>query len=183
MVLIFLASVGIGYFYLNTRTDQKKESKADDNIIWKNNIENEIAETEAEVVEKISPNCKIIERTFYKKCGHEIEENWIVNKSWVNFSKEELEDILDDEDIEEFSTNEIILYKKEDKMCPEHYIIGEANGLINIYKLNQNGEAELYEVTNIYLEYLPEEEKEKLKETVEVMGREELNSVLENLAS
>ena len=101
----------------------------------------------------------------------------------MNFSKEELEDILDDEDIEEFSTNEIILYKKEDKMCPEHYIIGEANGLINIYKLNQNGEAELYEVTNIYLEYLPEEEKEKLKETVEVMGREELNSVLENLAS
>ena len=174
--------MGIGYFYLNTRTDQKKESKAAD-IILINNIENEIAQTEAEVEEKISPNCKIIERTFYKKCGHEIEENWIVKKSWVNLSEDELEDILEDEEIEKFSSNEIILYKKEDKICPEHYIIGEANGLINIYKLNEDGEAELYEVTNIYLEYLPEEEKQKLKETVEVKGREELNSVLENLAS
>ena len=41
MLLIFLASCGIGYFYLNTRDDQKKESKADENILVENNVKEE----------------------------------------------------------------------------------------------------------------------------------------------
>ena len=68
-------------------------------------------------------------------------------------------------------------------MCPEHYKIGSAEGIINIYVKNENGEDELYEVTNIALEYLPEEEKEKLRNGIDVVGEEELNSILENLES
>ena len=68
-------------------------------------------------------------------------------------------------------------------MCPEHYKIGVAEGVVNIYRRNENGEEELYEMTNISLEYLPEEEQAKLDSGIEIIGEEELNSVLENLES
>ena len=68
-------------------------------------------------------------------------------------------------------------------MCPEHYRIGVAEGVVNIYRRNENGEEELYEMTNISLEYLPEEEQAKLGSGIEIIGEEELNSVLENLES
>ena len=45
MLLIFLASIGIGYFYLNTRDDQKNASKSED-LIAENNIENQTISTE-----------------------------------------------------------------------------------------------------------------------------------------
>ena len=38
-------------------------------------------------------------------------------------------------------------------------------------------------MTNISLEYLPEEEQAKLGSGIEIIGEEELNSVLENLES
>ena len=182
MVLIFVASIGVGYFYLNTRDDQKKESKLEENIL---NISNEAetVSTETEVEEKISPKAQVIERILYKKCGHEITNKTTVNRLWVNLTCDELENILEDEEIEEFSESEIVLYKEEDGMCSEHYIIGESEGLINIYRLNEDGEAELYEITNIYLDYLPEDEKKNLQRTLEVVGKEELNAVLENLTS
>ena len=68
-------------------------------------------------------------------------------------------------------------------MCPEHYKIGVAEGVINIYRKDEDGEEELYEMTNISLEYLPEEEKIKLENGIEIIGEEELNSVLEILES
>ena len=47
MLLIFLASCGIGYFYLNTREDQRNDSKPDEGVtVIKNNIENETISTE-----------------------------------------------------------------------------------------------------------------------------------------
>lgn len=47
MLLIFLASCGIGYFYLNTRTDQRNDSKADEGVtVIKNDVENETISTE-----------------------------------------------------------------------------------------------------------------------------------------
>ena len=68
-------------------------------------------------------------------------------------------------------------------MCPEHYKIGVAEGVVNIYRKNEDGDEELYEMTNISLEYLHEEEQAKLGSGIEIIGEEELNSVLENLES
>ena len=46
--------------------------------------------------------------------------------------------------------------------------------------MNEDGEEELYEATNIYLEYLPEKDKKELENKIEVIGRENLNALLEN---
>ena len=114
---------------------------------------------------------------------HEIAETTRVSKDIVNLDEKEFENKYKDYQLEDFSDKQISVYKEVDKMCPEHYKIGSAEGIINIYVKNENGEDELYEVTNIALEYLPEEEKEKLRNGIDVVGEEELNSILENLES
>ena len=72
---------------------------------------------------------------------------------------------------------------KENGFCDEHYYIGENDGSICIYKLNKEGEEELYESTNILIEYLPEEEKKEIESKKEIIGKEELYSILENFES
>lgn len=182
MLLIFLASCGIGYFYLNTRDDQKKESKADENILVENNVKEEYVSTETSE-EKISPNTEITKEIFYSKCGHEIIEIQNADTEMVNLTKEEFEKKYKDYQIEEFSSKQINLYTQVAGICPEHYLVGESEGIINIYKINEKGETELYETTNVSLEYLPKDEQEKLEEGIEVIGEEELNQILENLES
>ena len=181
MLLIFLASCGIGYFYLNTREDQKKESKADENVLPQNNTEEYVSTETTE--EKISPNTEITKETFYQKCGHEIIEISKADKDMINLTKEELEAKCNNYQIEEFSTKQVNIYTKNSGICPEHYVVAEAEGIVNIYKKTENGENEFYEATNISLEYLPKEEQEKLKSGVEAIGRENLNQILENLES
>lgn len=181
MLLIFLASIGIGYFYLNTRDDQKKSSKTED-IIAENNIENKTISTENQE-EKVSPNAKIIITVFYKECGHEIVEEKDIDKRIVNLTKKEIEELYEDYEIENFSDLQISLYKEEPGFCDEHYYIGEEKGIVCVYKLNQEGEEELYESTNILIEYLPEEEKKEIEDKKEILGKEELYSILENFES
>ncbi len=183
MLLIFLASCGIGYFYLNTRTDQRNDSKADEGVtVIKNDVENETISTET-TEEKISPNAELTEVVLYKKCGHEIAKSSKVPTDIVNLDEKEFEEKYKEYQIEEFSDKQVSIYNEVDKMCPEHYKIGVAEGVVNIYRRNENGEEELYEMTNISLEYLPEEEQAKLDSGIEIIGEEELNSVLENLES
>ena len=132
MLLIFLASCGIGYFYLNTRDDQKKESKADENILVENNVKEEYVSTETSE-EKISPNTEITKEIFYSKCGHEIIEIQNADTEMVNLTKEEFEKKYKDYQIEEFSSKQINLYTQVAGICPEHYLVGESEGNITSY--------------------------------------------------
>lgn len=183
MLLIFLASCGIGYFYLNTRSDQRNSNKSNEGVtVIKNNVENETISIET-TEEKISPNAELTEVVFYKKCGHEIAKSEKVPTDIVNFNEKEFEEKYKEYQVEEFSDKQVSIYSEVDKMCPEHYKIGVAEGVINIYRKDENGEDELYEMTNISLEYLPQEEQLKLENGIDVLGDEELNSVLENLES
>ena len=135
--------------------------------------------------EKVSPNAHITRTVFYEECGHEITETEVAQSQYINLTEEEFKEKIEKEGYQlgSFSSLDIIIYKQSDGICPEHYVIGEENGFINIYKIDENGETKLYDVTNIYLEYLPDEEKEKIKNTIELLGREELNLFLENLES
>lgn len=187
MLSIFLASIGIGYFYLNTRTDQRKESKTNDEYIFRTNneFENETVNTKIDVEEKISPNAHITRTIFYKKCGHEISETELAQEKYINMTIEEFKDEIYKENynLESFSNLEVSIYKENDGICPEHYVIGEEDGIVIIYKIDEEGETKLYDVTNIFLDYLPEQEREIIQNKVEFLGKEELSLFLENLES
>lgn len=179
LIVIFLASMGIGYFYLNTRNDQKKSSKTDENILEDNTVTNEYIATETRE-EKVSPNATIITTIYYEKCGHTKTEENEVTKEVVNLNEDEFREHYDDWQINYFSDKEISLYKEVNETCDEHYIVGESDGMINIYRLNEDGEEELYETTNIYLEYLPKKDQEEIRNKIEVIGTKNLYLLLEN---
>lgn len=142
-------------------------------------IEEETISTNSEQ-EKISPNCKITLKKYYKKCKDEINEYIRVPESLVNATKEELQNQYKDWEIKEFSSNQIILYKEFEGECGEHYILKDEEGKIAIYKISEKGEESLYEKTDISTDYLPEKDKNAIKQGFKINVKEKLNELIES---
>lgn len=60
------------------------------------------------------------------------------------------------------------------------YIVKAEDNYIKVYYLNTKNEKILYKVTDISVQYLEEEDVEKLKQGIEVKGLQELNQLLED---
>lgn len=185
-IIIFAVLVTIGVvIYKNTNSNLKKKSEEDDfeqiNVIEENLIKSNIdmVATSSEE-EKISPNCLFIFKTYYKKCEHTKVEKEIITETMVNKTRNDLEEIYKDWNIVTFRNNEVLFYKEEEKSCGEHYIIKELDGNIVIYTIDDNGNLNLYEKTEIVVNYLPEEDINKLKEGIRVNGKQGLNEALED---
>ena len=71
-------------------------------------------------------------------------------------------------------------YKEYSGECGEHYMLREKNGKIAIYKINEKQEEEIYENTEISVEYLAEADKVNIKNGIRVNGKEELNQLIED---
>ena len=82
--------------------------------------------------EKISPNCLIILKRHYDKCGHTTNEYIDIQENLVNETQDELEEKYPNWEVEKFSSGEIILYKEYTGMCDEHYVLREKDGKIII---------------------------------------------------
>ena len=130
--------------------------------------------------EKISPNCSLTTRTFFKGCGHVKTEYNNVPEELVNLTKNELQERYKDYEIETFSANEIVLYADKEGECEEHFLVKENNGKVVVYKKDENGEKELFEETNISTDYLPETDKIAIQSGIEIVGKQNLNSFIED---
>ena len=130
--------------------------------------------------EKISPNCLLILKRYYDECQHTINEYVDIPQDLVNGTEYDLKKEYPYWEIEKFSSTEIVLYKEFNSNCGQHFILKEDNGKITVYKINENSEEEVYEKTEISLEYLSETDKIKIKDGIKVNGIEELNQLLED---
>lgn len=130
--------------------------------------------------EKISPNCLLILKKYYEECNHTINEYVDVSYDLVNGTKDDLQKAYPYWQIEKFSSNQIILYKEFNSNCGQHFVLKEDEGKITVYKINENNEEEVYEKTEISVEYLSETDKNKINEGIRVNGIEELNQLLED---
>ncbi len=137
-----------------------------------------IEETSSEG-EKISPNCSILFKRQYNDCGHTLEQYSIVPTELVNKTEEDLQEQYQGWTIEEFSRNQIILYRDFDSECGEHYILKEKDGRVNVY-LKTGDTEELVEETDITTEFLTETDKIGLQNGIEANGRVELNQLIED---
>lgn len=142
------------------------------------NIQEEVATNSQE--EKISPNCLLILKKYYDECNHTINEYVDVPQDLVNETEENLKKEYPYWQIEKYSSNEIILYKEFNSNCGQHFVLREDEGKITVYKINENNEEEIYEKTEISVEYLSETDKGKISEGIKVNGIEELNQLLED---
>ena len=150
-------------------TDEYKE------ILQTNTL---VEETSSEG-EKISPNCSIIFRRYYNDCGHMIEQYSSIPAELVNKTEEDLKEQYNGWIIEEFSRNQIILYREFDSECGEHYILRERDGKVVVY-LKTGDTEELVEETDIATEFLTETDRIALQNGIEANGRVELNQIIED---
>ena len=191
IIVLFILGTVMGTILIKNFSDQKKQEMQ---IAEQNQEEiydectdeyeemvesNTLVEETSSEGEKISPNCSIIFRRYYKDCGHTIEQYSSVPTELVNKTEEELQEQYQGWTIEEFSRNQIVLYREFDSECGEHYILREKDGKVVVY-LKTGDTEELVEETDIATEFLTETDRIELQNGIEANGRVELNQLIED---
>lgn len=130
--------------------------------------------------EKISPNCTIVLKIYYKECNHLIETKKNVEEAQVNMTEEELKEKFKEWEVQKFTERQIVLYKEIDGFCNEHYILKEKNGKIAIFKIDRNNNQTFLKNTEIAIQYLPEEDLKSIQKGIIIYTKKELNKVIED---
>lgn len=188
IIIVIMIGIVTGIILYNTKQKDKNDNNMIENEMNKISekvtddcINEYIDEIEANSnEEKISPNCLLILKRYYDECQHTINEYVDIPQDLVNGTEYDLKKEYPYWEIEKFSSTEIVLYKEFNSNCGQHFILKEDNGKITVYKINENSEEEVYEKTEISLEYLSETDKIKIKDGIKVNGIEELNQLLED---
>ena len=191
MIIICITGIVLGVLIFHKKSDKKiamQENKnntqeniiddCNDEYLMLQNAENEVEASSSE--EKISPNCIITLKRYYKECGHTINEYISIPQNLVNKTEDDLRNEYLTWKIEKFSNSQIILSKEFDNNCGQHFILRTNDDKIVVYLLDENNQETLFENTNISTQYLPEEDKVQLQNGVKVNGLENLNEMLEN---
>ncbi len=187
-VAIFIIAILVGIYMYNstnkTNNDKKIENNLSTNKIVANQIDysikNDITIKTNTSEEKISPKATFTLKRKYKECGHTLKEYKQIPEDLVNLTKEEIEERYSEWEIESFTKNSCVLLKEEMGLCGEHYVLRLKDNTIAIYKLEEDGAEVLEELTGISVEYLTQNDKLKIENGINVYGKEELNSMLED---
>ena len=171
--------------------DDKKLEEAQINEIKKVNemIENNqlgnhiidddiIAANQSDV--KLSPNATICFEKYYKDCGHTIIQKEQIEDEEVNKDEEYFKTAYSDWKIESFSADEVKLYKELEGSCDQHFLITIKDDNIAVYTIDDDGNTILREVTDIPIQYLPEEDVALLEQGITANGENELAKKLED---
>ena len=185
IIVVLLAlggSIGI-YIYNLKNTSNKKSVKAKE---LADELKKTLVEEEQNTVStsskniKISHNSIVVKNTLYKICNHEIRQTEAIPVELVNKEEKDIQQYYKDWEIKKYSPTEVVLYREKDEYCDKHYVLRENNGVIAIYKIDDNNKETLRENTQIQTKYLPEIDLIKLKSGIYAIGEEELNSILED---
>lgn len=192
ITIVLGLAVGIGLAIYSSNSSKNDETEGIDVKSQKelanasNNVNELITENGTNSIEtsaqedNISPNAVIIEKTYYDACDHLTRKIVDVPEELVNKNRDEVEEMYSEWEIEEYSPTQIILYRKSNENCGEHYFVQEHNGVIGIYTIDANGVKSLKEDTEISTQYLPEADLQNLKAGVEIIGNTKLVEFLED---
>ena len=185
IIVVLLAlggSIGI-YIYNLKNTSNKNSVKAKE---LADELKKTLVEEEQNTVStsskniKISHNSIVVKNTLYKICNHEIRQTEAIPVELVNKEEKDIQQYYKDWEIKKYSPTEVVLYREKDEYCDKHYVLRENNGVIAIYKIDDNNKETLRENTQIQTKYVPEIDLIKLKSGIYAIGEEELNSILED---
>ena len=177
---IVVLGVIVGIFISKniTKEEQKVETKL---VSTEQNLQNSIEIISTSYAEvKASPNCLFEFKTYYKGCKHTTAKRENIPEELVNKTEIEMQDKYKDYKIENFTANNIVFYQEKEGICNEHYVLKENNGYIAIYKVDNAGKETLKETTQIVTTYLPEADRQSLKNGIEIIGKENLSLTLED---
>lgn len=182
---LFLVSFIFGYQLMSKRLNPKDISKID--IKEKDILEHPEKEILGEG-NRISPNTFIEERIHYMACNHVVTKTNLVEDNMVNMTREEfieyIQENYPDKKLISFSSSKITLGTTKNYLCENHYIVGEKDGLIAIFKVGENGERVLDNVLVDYpISLLMDIDQEKIIDGIVVDNEDELSEILENFIS
>lgn len=178
--IIMTIVLSIFFFYKKREIDKNLSLEKSNNVVTeKVNIEKDIISTNVNE-EKITPKTKLEIKKQYTQCGHIASENVELPTELINLTKEELANKYKNFTIETFSSQKVMLYKQEEGICNEHYVLREKDGFIAIYNTLNLGEENLRKITEISTEYLAESDLINLKNGIAIYGEKNLNAVLED---
>lgn len=133
--------------------------------------------------ETILPGEKLIFETLYKGNGDLTREEQKIGASLYGKSKEDIGKIYSDWSIKEFSNDRIVLYREENGFPPDYYIISSSDGYVSLFKSDGNGGTSLVEKTDILVDNLNPNDKERILNNIVVKDIDEAYSILANLSS
>ncbi|WP_313757099.1 hypothetical protein [Tissierella sp.] len=182
---LFLVSFIFGYQLMNKKLNPKDISKI--GIKEKDILEHPEKEILGEG-NRISPNTFIEERIHYMACDHIITKTNLVEDNMVNMTKEEFTEYIQanypNKKVISFSSSKVTLGTTKNHLCENHYIVGEKDGLIAIFKVGENGERILDNVLVDYpISLLMDIDQEKIMNGIVVDNEDELSEILENFIS
>ena len=183
--VLFVASFAIGYFIMD------RNIKNETNRLTAHEQNQEEISPDIEIVKeenRISPNTFIETRIHYKECGHLVSNAALASEEYVNLTKDELIEYLyansPDLRLISFSTVKVVLWGEKNHLCKDHFVIGEEDGKIAIFKIGDDGERIL---DKVFVEYpinvLLGLDQEKLKEGIVVDTQDQLSDILEDYIS
>ncbi|WP_041701557.1 BofC C-terminal domain-containing protein [Gottschalkia acidurici] len=189
IALIVFGVVG-GYILGIDGSDQKmrKESKIKNNAINyndENNNDRNKVKTSLVDGNAIVVSTNIIYKVKYKECGHEVVKNEKPGDDMIGLNRKEFEKYVEDNfidwQISSFSREEITLMSEKSTLCPNHFVVGEMNGKIVIFKINEDGERVVHKIfKDTTISTLREENREKIKKGIVVDTEEDAIQILEN---
>lgn len=101
----------------------------------------------------------------------------------LNLTREDLEKNFSDWQVLAFSDNEVIMQKLIEAESPQHYSIKDYDGFVAVFYSNLEEGEILKDITDIPLESLPEYERVKIKNGLEIVGKDKLISFLQDYGS
>ena len=183
IVSIILLGIAFGYIMYDSNATIVEENMMINNqnilaIEENQEIEDNIKTSVEE--EKSTPNTLIVYKTYYTKCKHYIQTYEDIDASLVNLTEKEFKEKNKEWRIDKYSQQEIELSKEVESFCGEHYRLRLKDNAIVIYKIDETGVEREYEKTDITTEYLTTEDILKLTPGIEVYGKENLTSTIED---
>ena len=158
---------------------QAEHNKNNDNA----NSDNNIVQPVTSIETKISPYAILTIEKYFKNCEHTTLEKIDIPKELVNMTKEELQQKYEKWEIKKFEDKEIHLYREIDANCSSHFVVKEDEGKVAVFAQITDKNIQKKQVTNIDFETLREEDKEMIREGIELFGEEELSSFIEDFES
>ncbi|MDI6602155.1 MAG: BofC C-terminal domain-containing protein [Thermoanaerobacteraceae bacterium] len=155
-----------------------------DNVKQKPLVEKEqVIETAPSTKKIIEPDAKVLYERLYKSCNEIYTEEDSVSTEYVGLNEEEFARAYKGWMIRSFSPTYIQLYREEDGYCPRHYIIGEKNGYIVVFKNTTDKGLTPVQFTDILVASLRSEYQENIKKGIVVDSEERVYQILADISS
>lgn len=185
LILAIIIGFFVGIYMYNTEASEEQMENEIKNIQGNNlpntQVVNRIEIETSAIEDKISVDTEVIEEVYYTECDHLVKDTRSNIKNIINMTKEVLQRKYPDWIIKEFSREKVVLYKKEQSYCGEHFLVKDVDGFVTVYSMdNENQIKERVKITDIEVTYLPEKDQETLKQGIKIYSEQQLNKLIED---